>query len=58
MRGRRVGRSYEGEARWGMVKLAINTETETACDREQWTEEGKRTRGDAVAGGCMCTEIL
>ena len=25
-----------------MVELAINTETETACDGEQWTEERGR----------------
>lgn len=37
-RGRRAGRSYEGEARSGMVELAIKMETETACDGEWWAE--------------------
>lgn len=45
--GARAGRSREGEARSATVELAMNTETETARDGEQWPEQ----RGREAEGG-------
>lgn len=54
----RAGRSYEGEARSATVKLAMNTETKTACDGEQWSEERGREAEETPWLVAACTELL
>lgn len=56
--GARAGRSYQGEARSATAELAMNTETESACDGEQWSEERGREAEETLGLVAACTELL